>query len=310
MTGKKSDLGPIGASMAHTVRQLREARHLGYAELSRRLAELGREIPSLGLRRLEAGERRVDADDLVALALALDVSPATLLMPAAADDTERVDVTGVAKCDADRLWSWLSAQAPIEPDVHVIEFRLAALPPWKKRQLLAALVSRQRGEHGCRGQPPDQGPSQEKRSNGDHQQVRNIRRCNALRGPLPHTRTPADPQARVRHEARRRRLSPTRVEVDEGAANMWRRRWAARRSASWCPAGWTVSSSPARRRTATGWSPRGGCTSSRAGGRSAVGRCGLYSDVEAWIAAMIRAAPVRRQCARHTECCRASSPTR
>ena len=63
------------------MRKFREARNLGYAELSRRLAELGREIPSLGLRRIEAGERRVDVDDLVALALALDVAPVALLFP-------------------------------------------------------------------------------------------------------------------------------------------------------------------------------------------------------------------------------------
>jgi hypothetical protein len=37
-----SDLGPTGEQVAHTVRKFREARHLGYAELSRRLAKLGR----------------------------------------------------------------------------------------------------------------------------------------------------------------------------------------------------------------------------------------------------------------------------
>lgn len=52
-----------------------------YAELSRKLAEMGREIPPLGLRRIETGERRVDVDDLVALALALDLSPLALLLP-------------------------------------------------------------------------------------------------------------------------------------------------------------------------------------------------------------------------------------
>ena len=45
MSGKKSDLGPTGEHVAHTVRKFRKARGLGYAELSRRLAELGRKIP-------------------------------------------------------------------------------------------------------------------------------------------------------------------------------------------------------------------------------------------------------------------------
>jgi transcriptional regulator with XRE-family HTH domain len=81
VAGKKTDLGPIGNNVTHTVRQFREKRGHTYAELSRKLAELGRDIPPLGLRRLEAGERRVDVDDLVALALALNVSPLGLLLP-------------------------------------------------------------------------------------------------------------------------------------------------------------------------------------------------------------------------------------
>jgi hypothetical protein len=81
MSGKMFDLGPIGLNVTRTVRKFREERRIGYAALSRRLADLGREIPPLGLRRIENGERRVDADDLVALALALDVSPLALLLP-------------------------------------------------------------------------------------------------------------------------------------------------------------------------------------------------------------------------------------
>ena len=80
MAGKKSDLGPIGENVAAAVKRFRDdERRLSYAELSRKLAELGREIPPLGLRRIESGDRRVDADDLVALALALNVSPLALL---------------------------------------------------------------------------------------------------------------------------------------------------------------------------------------------------------------------------------------
>ena len=90
MSGKKSDLGPIGEHVTHTVRKFRKARGLSYAELSRRLADMGREIPSLGLRRIESGERRVDADDLVALALALDVTPLALLLPSPDDGDDRL----------------------------------------------------------------------------------------------------------------------------------------------------------------------------------------------------------------------------
>ena len=87
------------------MRKFREARGLGYAELSRRLAELGREIPSLGLRRIEAGERRVDADDLVALAIALDVTPLALLLPAAADGDAQLVPNG-DPMPWQHIWLW------------------------------------------------------------------------------------------------------------------------------------------------------------------------------------------------------------
>ncbi len=115
MTGKKGDLGPTGEHVTHAVRKFRVARGLGYAELSRRLAELGREIPSLGLRRIEAGERRVDADDLVALALALDVTPLALLLPSAEDGDDRL----VSKGDPmqwQHIWLWATGQLVLSGD--------------------------------------------------------------------------------------------------------------------------------------------------------------------------------------------------
>jgi hypothetical protein len=60
---------------------LRETQNLGYTKLASILEEMGRPIPELGLRRIESGDRRVDVDDLMALAMALGVSPVTLLMP-------------------------------------------------------------------------------------------------------------------------------------------------------------------------------------------------------------------------------------
>ena len=110
MAGKKTDLGPIGVNVTHNVRHFRhEVRRLSYAELSRRLADLGREIPSLGLRRIESGERRVDVDDLVALALALQVSPLALLLT-----TERGPVLPNGKVyDPELIWDWATGQHPL-----------------------------------------------------------------------------------------------------------------------------------------------------------------------------------------------------
>jgi hypothetical protein len=79
----------------------------------------------------------VDTDDLVSLAVALGVSPVTLLMPDTAEATERVTLTETQKCDAARMWAWLGGSASIEPGVNSIEYLLSdVIPSWRKEQLL------------------------------------------------------------------------------------------------------------------------------------------------------------------------------
>lgn len=134
----KRPLGPTGETVRVNIIRLRtQLRRMGYTELSERLKDHGRRIPPLGLRRIENGARRVDADDLFALAVALGVSPVTLLTPDAGEGGEKVAATGVTeKCDVERLWNWVCAHEPIDPDVQTIEFWIAALPSWKKRQVM------------------------------------------------------------------------------------------------------------------------------------------------------------------------------
>jgi transcriptional regulator with XRE-family HTH domain len=142
--GLKRPLGPTGEVVRANVTRLRAFRRLGYTELSERLKDLDKRISPLGLRRIENGARRIDVDDLFALAVALGVSPATLLITNADDGDERVAVTGVTEeCDAERLWKWMQIEESIDPDVERLdpdmerlEFRLAALPTWKRRQLI------------------------------------------------------------------------------------------------------------------------------------------------------------------------------
>jgi transcriptional regulator with XRE-family HTH domain len=154
MAGKKSDLGPTGVSVTHNVRRLRAAHGLTYAELSRRLADMGREIPPLGLRRIESGERRVDADDLVALALALSVSPVTLLMPGSPNGDSGVEVTGLVEpCPAERWWGWLTAGKPLpEPPTTLLMFGAMAWPRWFLKRIehegLTRIVEQMRVDHG------------------------------------------------------------------------------------------------------------------------------------------------------------------
>lgn len=126
----KSELGPIGSTVAEQVRVHRERVGMSFAELSRQLLKSGRVIPPLGLSRIEAGLRRVDADDLVSLAVALGVSPITLLLPTTTDQDEEVQLTAEHKTKAKRAWHWLSASYPLSGSV--LQFYSDALPPWER----------------------------------------------------------------------------------------------------------------------------------------------------------------------------------
>jgi transcriptional regulator with XRE-family HTH domain len=67
--------------MAANLKQIRQERGVSYAELGRRLRALLHPILDTGIMKIEKGERRVDVDDLVALALALGVTPNRLILP-------------------------------------------------------------------------------------------------------------------------------------------------------------------------------------------------------------------------------------
>ena len=126
----KTEMGPIGSTVAEQVRLHRERVGMSYAELSRQLLKDGRIIPPLGLSRIEAGLRRVDADDLVSLAVALGVSPISLLLPAGTSQDAEVRITGARTAKAERVWGWLSASYPLEGSV--LAFFNVALPPWER----------------------------------------------------------------------------------------------------------------------------------------------------------------------------------
>lgn len=111
MVIKKNPLGPTGDTVRENVLRYRTRLNLGYADLARRLEELGRPIPVLGLSRIERGERRVDVDDLMALAVALGVSPTSLLLPDTTGSGDPVTATGIAGTAADLL-GWLRLYTP------------------------------------------------------------------------------------------------------------------------------------------------------------------------------------------------------
>src|SRR5271166_1492627 len=112
MTVKKIDLGPTGVTVAHNIRKRREHLRLGYTEVSKLLRDLGHTIAPLSLRRMEEGARRVDVGDLVAISIAMQISPLALLLPI---EGSRIVEKG-DQLEADRIWAWARGQQPLAGD--------------------------------------------------------------------------------------------------------------------------------------------------------------------------------------------------
>src|SRR5690348_9018550 len=89
--------GATAQTVSANVQRLRGERNLTLRGLSRLLGAVGRPLTHSAVDQIEKGTRRVDVDDLMALAAALDVSPATLLMAPAATPEKRVKATGLPK---------------------------------------------------------------------------------------------------------------------------------------------------------------------------------------------------------------------
>ncbi|OYN78891.1 helix-turn-helix domain-containing protein [Mycolicibacterium sphagni] len=133
MVGKEPDVGTTAQTVAANVNRLRVAQNMNYSQLSERLkAATDWSINAVGIRRIESGERRVTPDDLVALAIALKVSPAKLLMPPATERSESVEVTGVNQpVQAEELWAWLTSDQPLRAmQIGPGAFRDNTWPQW------------------------------------------------------------------------------------------------------------------------------------------------------------------------------------
>lgn len=108
--------GPTGARVARKVRELRELRGFTLAELAQETAKVGFPTSISILFRIEEGQprRRVDTDTLMALALALRVSPLALLLPA--DDDGPVQITEQIALPFADAWKWATGEAPRPED--------------------------------------------------------------------------------------------------------------------------------------------------------------------------------------------------
>lgn len=105
--------GPTAERVAENVERVRKARQLHQKDLSALLKSVGRPMLPTVISKIERGERRVDVDDLVALALALNVSPLTLLLPADWSSAP-VQLTGEVEVASQVAWTWAQGEAPAQ----------------------------------------------------------------------------------------------------------------------------------------------------------------------------------------------------
>jgi transcriptional regulator with XRE-family HTH domain len=100
---------------AENLRRVRQERGLSYAELSRRLRGIGHPILDTSLLKIEKGDRRIDVDDLVALAVALEVTPNRLLLPDmdAERGSDKDQVTPAVQETPPALWAWATGEVPL-----------------------------------------------------------------------------------------------------------------------------------------------------------------------------------------------------
>jgi transcriptional regulator with XRE-family HTH domain len=107
--------GATTVRVAANIRAVRELRGLNPQELSDRVAALGRHVNQSSLWKIESGDRRVDVDDLVALALALGVTPDLLLLRTSDAESVVELVPGRTATSLD-AWRWATGVAPLPGD--------------------------------------------------------------------------------------------------------------------------------------------------------------------------------------------------
>ena len=131
MASNEVDHGPVSRRVVANVKRLRNERSWSLDRLSEELRRVGRPILPTGLSRLERGSRRIDVDDLVGLALALDVAPIALLLPPTTDGP--VQLTDEITAAAEDAWKWIRGIAPLsvpkdDDGFALLEFHRRSMP--------------------------------------------------------------------------------------------------------------------------------------------------------------------------------------
>jgi transcriptional regulator with XRE-family HTH domain len=127
------DLGPTGKAVAANVKRIREARGLTLRELANRIT--GVNLDASALTRIEGVHRRVTADELTALAVALDANVSALILPATDEPSATIEITGGGPVSADMAWDWADGHQPLTTtptQEEQAQFELVARPPMRR----------------------------------------------------------------------------------------------------------------------------------------------------------------------------------
>ncbi|WP_157487932.1 helix-turn-helix domain-containing protein [Leifsonia sp. Root1293] len=127
-----NDIGPTGKTVAENVKRLRGELNLKQSELSERLSALGQPIPTASIGKLESGLRKVEVDDLMAIAVALNVSPLALLLPDTRSPEAKVDVTGAENQRSGDVWQFGLGETPLAATAPpgALDFQERTMPYW------------------------------------------------------------------------------------------------------------------------------------------------------------------------------------
>jgi transcriptional regulator with XRE-family HTH domain len=108
--------GPTAQRVRANLNKLRDQRRISLRALSKRLERLGHPLLASGLSKIEVGTRRVDVDDLLGLAIGLDVAPNRLLFTGTAGD-DKIGLTPEAEASQLTAWRWATGEAALPLDL-------------------------------------------------------------------------------------------------------------------------------------------------------------------------------------------------
>ncbi|MBJ8344825.1 helix-turn-helix domain-containing protein [Antrihabitans sp. YC2-6] len=128
MATRKVEIGPSGETARANIARIRRDRGITLRELSQQMSEGDRPLSYPTLSQIETGARRIDVDDLVALAIALDVSPNTLLIPQAENLDDEVTLTNAQSISLKDAWYFFMGMRSLHGRSGNIDFATNSLP--------------------------------------------------------------------------------------------------------------------------------------------------------------------------------------